>query len=111
MLKEPTPNEPILTDPVVNAPVLEEPTPNEPVLVESTPDEPVDVPEAKEDNLQQIAGIGRVYAKRLQAAGIRSFADLAQRTPQEIVAFVTASGTPQPNVEPWIIDAARLAAA
>ena len=39
------------------------------------------------DNLQQIAGIGPTYARRLKAAGVSSFAGLAAMSPEAVMAI------------------------
>ncbi len=55
------------------------------------------------DDLQEIAGIGPAYAARLQQAGIRSFAALAQQTPAAVVE-VTAVRSEQ-TAASWIREA------
>lgn len=54
--------------------------------------------DAPADPLQEIRGIGNVYARRLREAGIRTFADLASLTPDEARALAQA--------QPWQADAA-----
>ncbi|MCA9925965.1 MAG: hypothetical protein KC421_26520 [Anaerolineales bacterium] len=44
----------------------------------------VSVPPLLPDNLQDVKGIGSVFADRLQAAGIATFADLAQLSPARL---------------------------
>jgi len=53
---------------------------------------------APADPLQEIRGIGDVYARRLRAAGVRTFADLAALTPDEARSLAQA--------QPWQADTA-----
>ncbi|MFN8495340.1 MAG: helix-hairpin-helix domain-containing protein [Caldilineaceae bacterium] len=64
------------------------------------------------DQLEQIRGIGPVFARRLNAAGIFTFADLAAQTPEQlqaIMAGVRANRMFHP--QDWIDQARQLAAA
>ena len=63
--------------------------------------------EAAADSLQEIRGIGDVYARRLREAGIRTFADLAALTPDE--AHSLAEARPQADTADWIEQANELA--
>lgn len=62
------------------------------------------------DPLEQIRGIGPVAAKKLNAAGIYTFADLARQTPEQLL---TALGNPRQSarIQPlaWIEQARQLA--
>ena len=50
-----------------------------------TPAQPAPVPtENRKDDLQQIRGIGPVIEKKLNNAGIMTYADLARLSPQEL---------------------------
>ena len=52
-----------------------------------------------QDRLEEIKGIGRVFAQKLNAAGINTFADLAAQTPErlrELIGANRASSTVQP---------------
>ena len=57
-------------------------------VVASTADRVVHEPERQEsgqrDDLQQIKGVGKVYAARLNAAGIHTFADVARQSPERL---------------------------
>lgn len=53
-------------------------------LQKATTPLPAAEPAVKEDNLEEIDGIGATYARRLRAAGIRTFADLAALTPEQV---------------------------
>jgi large subunit ribosomal protein L21 len=53
------------------------------------------------DPLVEIEGIGPVYARRLEAAGVTTFAALAQLAPDEIRAIVKAQPW-QADVDSWI---------
>jgi predicted flap endonuclease-1-like 5' DNA nuclease len=54
---------------------------------------PVQEETARDDDLQQIDGIGPTYAGRLKAAGISTFAGLAAKTPQQVME-ITAVRSP-----------------
>jgi hypothetical protein len=60
------------------------------------------------DDLQEIKGIGQGIAQRLQAAGVRTFAELAGHAPAELAA---KAGVPTSRVtrEGWIAQASALA--
>jgi predicted flap endonuclease-1-like 5' DNA nuclease len=61
---------------------------------------PVSEDAAREDDLQQIDGIGPTYAGRLEGAGISTFAGLAAMTPQQVVDI---TGVRSPDMaEAWI---------
>lgn len=62
----------------------------------------------KQDDLQQIAGIGPSYATRLQEAGITSYAQLAELTPNELRDRIGLDYW-RANVELWIKQARDLA--
>ncbi|MEZ4868183.1 MAG: phospholipase D-like domain-containing protein [Caldilineaceae bacterium] len=71
---------------------------------------PTSTPPAPRDDLTKIRGIGPTYASRLYAAGITTFAALAQLTPAEIRA-VAAPGRAGNfiDAESWITQAETLA--
>lgn len=56
------------------------------------------------DNLQEINGIGATYARRLGAAGIHTFADLAALTPAEALELAKAQPW-QADTAAWIAEA------
>lgn len=59
-----------------------------------------------QDNLEVIRGIGRVFAQRLNAAGIYTFADLAAQTPQQLRAIIgPVRSAAMVNPEAWIAEA------
>ncbi|MFN8422883.1 MAG: DUF4332 domain-containing protein [Anaerolineae bacterium] len=62
------------------------------------------------DDLKVIKGIGPVYARLLEQAGIRSLADLAVADPERLAAAVTREGGVPPDVAPWIDEARSYAA-
>jgi predicted flap endonuclease-1-like 5' DNA nuclease len=65
-----------------------------------------------QDQLEEIRGIGPVFATRLKAAGIRTFAELAALTPERIVEIVTPDNTAENNLidpQDWIRQAHNLA--
>jgi predicted flap endonuclease-1-like 5' DNA nuclease len=62
----------------------------------------------RRDNLVDIDGIGPVYAKRLNEAGIVSFAQLAELTPDQIRAIIKPAEWQKIDAESWIAQAKRL---
>lgn len=54
------------------------------------------------DRLQDINGIGQVYAKRLHEAGIRTFADLAASTPQKLADILKPQEWQTLEFDAWI---------
>ncbi len=63
-------------------------------------------PDEGEDPLERIRGIGPVFARRLRAAGVRTFADLANCPPERLREIVKAR--PLHNPEAWIAQARQL---
>ncbi len=65
---------------------------------------------AAEDDLKKIEGIGPKIDAALKAAGIRTFADLAAKTPEELQAILDAAGFARiSNPETWAEQAALAA--
>ena len=65
---------------------------------------------ASEDDLRKIEGIGPKIEAALKAAGIRTFADLAAKTPEELQAVLDAAGFARiSNPETWPEQAALAA--
>jgi predicted flap endonuclease-1-like 5' DNA nuclease len=69
---------------------------------------PADQPSQATDDLTQIKGIGPTYAKRLQAAGIDTYAALASTAPDQLRSISQATGQAA-NTEFWIEQAEELA--
>jgi predicted flap endonuclease-1-like 5' DNA nuclease len=65
--------------------------------------------QAEEDDLTVINGIGRVFAEKLRAAGIKRFQQIATSTPENLAAFVDAPEWRKPDFAGWIAQAAELA--
>jgi predicted flap endonuclease-1-like 5' DNA nuclease len=65
-------------------------------------------PAAQADDLIVIDGIGPVMAKRLNAAGITTFAQLAAMTPDAVQAAIGETRAPI-NIAAWIAEAAQRA--
>jgi large subunit ribosomal protein L21 len=75
-------------------------------LIEDAPPAPVAI---QPDDLEVINGIGPVFAGRLRAAGIETFAQLAELTPdriREIIAPIRSSH--MIDAEGWIAEARTL---
>ena len=62
------------------------------------------------DNLLLIKGLGDSYNHALSNAGIYTYADLADMTPEEIEAIILAAGLRQADYEAWINEAKLRAA-
>ena len=60
------------------------------------------------DRLEAIHGIGPVYARRLNEAGILTYANLAQTPAERLIAIVSPEGKLTPDVEAWIAEANQL---
>ncbi len=91
----------------------------EPQAREELPAKPDRPPEAQEppsvesvirDDLTKIRGIGRVYAGKLYAAGIYSFADLAALSEEQLRAIIQPKEWQNIDVNSWIEQARTLAA-
>jgi predicted flap endonuclease-1-like 5' DNA nuclease len=61
------------------------------------------------DDLAAIKGIGPVYLKKLRAAGIRRYQDLARASPQQLQAILQAPEWREPDYTRWIEAAKQLA--
>lgn len=84
------------------------PLPAEPVArpLQQVPTPLPEPPSVAADNLEEINGIGATYARRLRAAGIHTFADLAALTPAEARKLARAEPW-QANTAAWIAQAAE----
>ncbi len=56
---------------------------------------------AAADDLTRIKGIGPTFAGRLQAAGVRSFQDLVNRSDEELREITRIRDWQRPGVEDW----------
>jgi len=76
----------------------------------AAPEAPAERAIAIADDLQNITGIGQVFAGRLNEAGISTFADLASANPAEVREIVS-SGRVENMIDPeeWIAQARQLA--
>lgn len=63
---------------------------------------------ARRDRLEAIKGIGPVFAKRLQAAGITSYQQLAGTSPDRIREIVSAQPWQAVEAEEWIAQAREM---
>jgi large subunit ribosomal protein L21 len=70
---------------------------------------PVEKPQTEADDLIKIEGIGPKVAEALKAAGIVTFAQLAESSVEDIQKIMTEAGLKMMNPEGWI-DQAKLAA-
>lgn len=59
-------------------------------------------------HLQDIRGIGLVYAMRLNRAGVRTLEDLAGATPEKLDSIINAPKWRRPDYEDWIGQAVKL---
>ena len=75
-----------------------------PRLAQSDGDEPDPV---RPDDLEEIDGIGPVYAASLSEAGIENFADLAAATPEDLRAAIGAEAWQTTDTESWVAEAQR----
>ncbi len=73
----------------------------------SEPDSPQ--PAQASDRLEKIKGIGPVFARRLNEAGIYTFAELAGSTPDYVIAAVRAEEWQAVDAASWISAARDLA--
>ena len=78
----------------------------EPVATEPAPA----IAAGRPDDLTQIKGIGPVFARRLNDAGITTFAQLAQATPDQVHEIVQAAEWQAVEPATWIADARALSA-
>lgn len=63
----------------------------------------------KKDSLEKLAGIEPIYAKRLNEAGIYTFAELADQTPERLREIVSVEDGQKIDPESWIIEARLIA--
>jgi len=61
------------------------------------------------DHLEKIHGIGPVFARRFNEAGVTTFADLANLNPNDVRQIVAAEEWQKIDPESWINDAKKLA--
>lgn len=61
------------------------------------------------DQLEEIQGIGPVFANKLNAAGIFTFAQLSQLTPERVQAIIQPESWQQIEPQAWIAQAQTLA--
>ena len=88
--------------------VLEAPAQEE-VPAEMATEAPAFAQGVAADDLTVIKGIGPKFAETLQAAGITTFAALAQLTPEELEQIVQPAGWQKVDFAEWIAQAAELA--
>lgn len=60
------------------------------------------------DHLEDINGIGPVFAQRLNEAGINTFADLAAQTPERVKEIISPKNWQAVDPEGWISQARQL---
>ena len=98
-------------EPEAEAPPTSEEAAREPeaeVEVEIEPATPADKPEP--DKLEKITGIGKVFAGRLRNAGIHTFAQLAEQSPERISEIVSEEKKVSiSETQEWINQARQLA--
>lgn len=62
----------------------------------------------KADHLEDVNGIGPVFAQRLNEAGIYTFADLAAQTPERVREIISPKNWQAVDPEGWISQAQHL---
>ena len=65
----------------------------------------------EKDRLQDIKGIGSVFAGRLHEAGVHTFSDLAAQTPEQVRQIIKPQPWQAVDLESWIVQAQQFAAA
>lgn len=78
--------------------------------VDGSADEAIEAGRAGDD-LKLVAGIGPTYERRLKEAGILTYQDLAQQTPERIRAITGLRSRQSPAPEEWIAEAQTLSEA
>jgi predicted flap endonuclease-1-like 5' DNA nuclease len=76
------------------------------LLIQSVQEDVGMVPEipAENDNLEAIIGIGPAYARKLNEAGIQTYAGLAKTSPDRITEIIGPRARPS-DVDSWIAQA------
>ncbi len=59
----------------------------------------------KKDRLELVKGIGAVFAKKLNDAGITSFAQLAEQTPEKVLEIIQPQEWQKIEADAWIAQA------
>lgn len=65
---------------------------------------------SEEDRLEQVKGIGAVFSNRLKAAGVKTFAQLAQLPPERVQEIINPEEWQKIDPASWIAQAGELAA-
>lgn len=63
-----------------------------------------------EDKLERVKGIGAVFAGKLKKAGVNTFEDLSNLTPEQVEAIIQPEEWQKIEAEEWITEAAAFAA-
>ena len=84
--------------------------PEETKARESPPEEGA-APEVTENDLKVISGIGPTYERRLKEANVRTYSDLAQRTPGALREIVGIEPWHAADPQKWITEARALSEA
>lgn len=79
-----------------------------PIVAAGAPDGAMAVPTGASDDLTRIKGIGKVFASKLQGAGIATFADLAGADPAHLAAIVEPKAWQAVDFGAWIDQAREL---
>ena len=66
-------------------------------------------PQTRADNLEDINGIGKVFARKLNAAGVLTFKDLARMPVERIREIIQPKAWQKIEPEAWVVEAAALA--
>lgn len=93
--------------PMVSSSPAPTPTPT-PVIAPPVADQPVESSIDERDPLEKIQGIGFVYERKLWDAGILTFEDLANSTPDEVTAAIAPEEWQEIDPASWIAAAKKL---
>jgi predicted flap endonuclease-1-like 5' DNA nuclease len=63
----------------------------------------------REDRLERVKGIGAVFGSKLKAAGIHTYAQLAELTPERVIQIIQPEEWQKIEAEDWIAQARELA--
>lgn len=74
----------------------------------ATPSRMSTIPTAAADNLEVINGIGPTYARRLREAGVKTFSELTDQTPERLREITGLKAWQAADPADWIAEARQL---